>query len=75
VPYKNRNRHNRRCTRTVVRATLSLPGHAGTNKVSFQGRLSNGRRLKLGAYTLVITATNAAGQRSNRASLKFTIVR
>jgi hypothetical protein len=32
-------------------------------------------RLGLGAYTLVITATNAAGQRSSPKSLSFTIVK
>jgi hypothetical protein len=69
------NRHNRKCTRNLVRGTLSFVGHAGTNKVFFEGRLSNGRRLKPASYTLAIIATNSARQSSNRASLRFTIVR
>lgn len=34
------------------------------NKVAFQGRLSRAKTLKPGAYTMLITATNTAGQRS-----------
>jgi hypothetical protein len=52
-----------------------LHGHSGSNKVVFQGRISRSQRLKPGVYTLVITATNPAGQRSAPASLRFTIVR
>jgi Kelch motif len=69
------NRHKRACKRTVTRGTLSFTGHAGTNTVSFQGRISHSKKLQLGTYSLVITATNAAGQRSSPKQLTFTIVK
>jgi hypothetical protein len=59
---------------TVTRGTLTFGVQAGTTKVSFQGRLPSGKRLPLGAYTLVITATNSAGARSAPQKLRFTIV-
>jgi len=59
----------------VTQGTLSFNAHTGTDKISFQGRISNSRKLKPGHYTLVITATNAAGQRSNPQSLSFTITK
>jgi PKD domain-containing protein len=55
--------------------TLSFAAHTGANSVRFKGRLS--RRLKLGPgrYTLTVTATNAAGRRSQPRKLSFTILR
>jgi hypothetical protein len=44
------------------------------SKLSFQRRISASKRLKPGRYTLVITAMNAAGQRSKPQTLSFTIV-
>jgi len=61
--------------RTVTAGTLTFTGHAGTNKVAFQGRVSPRKKLKLGRYTLVVTATDPAGARSAPKSLSFTIVR
>jgi uncharacterized repeat protein (TIGR01451 family) len=69
------NRKKRRCTIPNVRGTLSFNGHSGTNKVRFQGRLTRTRKLKPGRYTLTITATDSAGNRSNAKSTSFTIVR
>jgi hypothetical protein len=69
------NRHKPACKRTVTQGTLSFTGHAGKNKVSFQGRVSASKKLPLGRYTLVITATTATGQRSQPKSLSFTIVK
>jgi hypothetical protein len=63
------------CERTVTQGTLSFTGHTGTNGVSFQGRISASKRLRPGRYTLLITATDAAGQRSQTQSLSFTIVK
>jgi putative cofactor-binding repeat protein len=69
------NRHKRACKRTVTRGTLApLTGHAGTNKVSFQGRISSSRKLAPGPYTLRIAARTAAG-RSQTRTLSFTIVK
>jgi hypothetical protein len=43
--------------------------------VRFQGRITRRKKLKPGRYTLVITATNSAGQRSLPRSLTFTIAK
>jgi hypothetical protein len=61
------------CTRSVNRGTLSLAGSAGRNTVPFQGLIPGSRKLAPGTYTLVISATNAAG-RSSPKSLRFTIL-
>lgn len=73
VAQTRKNRRKRACRRTVTPGTLSFTGHAGTNRVFFQGRASRSK-LKPGSYTLVITATNAAGQHSSPKRLSFTIV-
>jgi DNA-binding beta-propeller fold protein YncE len=75
VPQSAHNRHRKPCRRTVLAGGLALKGHAGTNRVRFQGRLSQSKRLRPGAYTLTITATDAAGARSAPVTLRFTIVR
>jgi hypothetical protein len=69
------NRRKRSCKRAVTRAAMSFSGHQGLNKVAFQGRVSGSKTLGLGTYTLVITATNIAGQRSSPKQLTFTIVK
>jgi len=74
VTQTEKNRRHRTCKRIITRSTLSFTGHAGTNKVGFQGRISRSKKLKAGSYTLVITATNSAGVRSAARSLSFTIV-
>ena len=74
VPQTKRNRHRHSCARTKVAGTLRFAGHAGVNKVRFQGRLTRRKRLKPGRYTLVITATTP-GAGSTSAKLKFTIVK
>jgi hypothetical protein len=61
------------CTRTVTVGALSFIAGAGAHQVRFQGRISNHNKLKPGRYTLIITATNAAGQQAT-ARLTFTIV-
>ncbi len=70
-----KNRSRRSCKCTVTAGTLAFTGHSGPNKVIFQGRISERKTLKTGRYTLVITATNAAGQKSAPRKLRFTIVR
>jgi hypothetical protein len=69
------NSHKRRCTLTLAAGTLSLPAHQGNDKVRFQGRISSTRKLKPGRYTVAITATNTAGQKSSTQTLSFTIVK
>ena len=63
------------CARTITAGTLRLPGHAGANKLAFQGRISATKRLKPGRHTLTITATNTAGQTSAPQKLSFTIAK
>lgn len=60
------------CSRTVLTGALSFAGHRGMNKVGFQGLVSH-LKLRPGRYTLMIAATNAAGQHSSPKSLNFTI--
>jgi hypothetical protein len=69
------NRRRRACRRAVVRGTLAFTGHTGGNRVSFQGRISRSKTLRPGSYTLIVTATNAAGMRSTPKQLTFTIVK
>lgn len=67
--------HNRRdpgCTRDVATGSLSLTERAGTDKVAFRGRTSNGHELKPGNYLVLISAANSANQLSNAALLAFT---
>jgi hypothetical protein len=70
-----KNRKEPSCKRTVTQGTLSFTGHGGTDNVFFQGRVSALKKLPLGRYTLVITATSSAGQRSQPQSLSFTILK
>jgi hypothetical protein len=51
---------------------LRLFGYPGVNTVRFRGRLPGRRSLSPGRYTLVVTATSAAGRSSPR-SLRFAI--
>ena len=68
------NRHLPACTRGQWRGAVSFFAHSGVNRLAFQGRVSRSRRLTPGAYTLLITATNAARQHAGPKRLSFTIV-
>jgi virginiamycin B lyase len=68
------NRHKPACKRTVTAGALVLSGHAGLNKVAFQGRISASKKLRPGPYALGIVA-RAAGKSSSPATLRFTIVK
>lgn len=75
VAQTNKNRHKRRCTRTVIAGALVFSAHAGRNKVRFQGLISKHKKLKPGSsYTALVTAT-ASGKRSRTGTLRFTIAR
>jgi hypothetical protein len=69
---KNHRKHS--CKRAVARGTLTFTGHAGVNKVSFQGRISRQPKLKPGSFTLMLTAAGTNG-RSSPKTLGFTIVK
>ncbi len=68
------NRHKHSCSRTVTAATLIVAGHAGANTLRFQGRVSGSKKLKPGAYTLVVTATGPGGKSSAPQRSTFTIL-
>jgi hypothetical protein len=70
-----RNRRRHACKRTVTRGVVALAGHAGVNKIAFQGLIVRSKKLPLGNYTLLLGATNGAGQHSAVQSLRFTIVK
>ena len=53
------NRKARRCSRAILRGKLQLSGHAGSDRIRFQGLLSKHSRLKPGTYTVTLTATTA----------------
>jgi hypothetical protein len=74
VATTSRNADREACKRGTVAGVFSFAGQSGTNTVVFDGRIPHSKKLKPGRYTLVITATNAAGQHSIPRSLSFTIV-
>ncbi len=74
LTHAHKNVRRSGCNTNIRRGTLSFAGHRGTNNVAFAGRISHTDKLKPGAYRLVITAKNTAGQRSAPVTLSFTIV-
>ena len=74
VAATHRNRHAHSCRRTLTRGTLAISGKAGSNTLAFTGRLPHAGSLPPGAYTLTVSAVNAAGKRSAPATLTFSIV-
>ncbi len=73
VARTRRNAHNHKCALRATRGSFSFAGHGGLNRVGFQGRVSDSKKLKPGKYTAVITA-NTPGIGSTFARLTFTIV-
>lgn len=73
VALAKRNERKHRCTRTVIAGTLTFTGHAGTDKVRFDGLISARHKLTPGSYTLRVVATVSA-RRSTTSTLRFTIV-
>ncbi|MGI8557934.1 MAG: hypothetical protein ACR2ND_06465 [Solirubrobacteraceae bacterium] len=69
---KRRRRHHHAC-RIAIRVILSFAGHRGINTILLQASPLRAAGLKAGRYTLLITATNSAGQRSGRVSRTFRI--
>jgi hypothetical protein len=68
------NAHSPKCKRTVVVGSFGVSGKAGQDKVRFQGRVSNAKTLKPGAYAVSVTARDAHGLKAISRSLPFTIV-
>jgi hypothetical protein len=67
-------RRAKRCTRFKTAGGLRRSGAKGANRVPFSGRIGR-RALKLGRYRALARATDSVGNKSNRASVTFRIVR
>jgi hypothetical protein len=75
VAQTKHNRHKHACKRTITAGALTFANAAaGTDSISFAGKLSNHKKLKAGRYTVAIEATNSSGH-SGTAKLHFTIVK
>lgn len=69
------NRSRKACKRYLGAGRLGFAGAAGANKVKFQGRLSNSKKLAPGTYRIVIGARDAAGNIAQpKTGPTFTIV-
>ena len=69
-----RLRSRPRCTRWVRVGALTRRVPAGESRVTFSGRLGR-RALHRGSHRAVLVATDAAGNRSRPARVKFRVVR
>ncbi|HMJ35223.1 MAG TPA: hypothetical protein VK501_15035 [Baekduia sp.] len=65
--------HAKRCTRAVAAGTLTRRLRAGAAKVTFTGRVGR-KALARGTYVATLTATDAAGNRSTSARVRFVVV-
>jgi hypothetical protein len=74
VAQTKHNQHDHSCRLSKSAGTFTLSGHAGTDKVSFQGRVSKHKKLAPGTYVLTIAASNASGKSRGR-TVTFTVVR
>jgi hypothetical protein len=69
------HRNSRRCTRYVaISHGVTGSGHAGLNRISFDGVLDDGRRLSPGTYRLSVTASDAAGRTTAPQHPPFTLL-
>ena len=68
-----RSGRGRPCVLLVRMATLTRSGLSGSNQLAFSGRLGS-RKLSPGSYKLVVSAVDAAGNRSATKTVSFTIV-
>jgi putative cell wall-binding protein len=66
--------HAKKCTRVIVKGTLTSTGHSGSNKLTFSGRIGS-RALNPGTYEATLTAVNAASLSSRPKTIFFVIVR
>ena len=69
-----RLRRSRRCTRYQQVGVISRNAVQGENELAFSGRIGR-KSLRLGRHRLVLTAVDAAGNRSEPKLLTFTVVR
>lgn len=69
-----RNAAKPRCNRYSNAGTLRASASAGPNKLALTGKIGR-RSLTPGAYRLILTATDPAGQRSTPIRRTFTVLR
>ena len=67
-------KNTRRAQCNLPRGTVTVAGRSGRNTLRFRGRVA-GHSMPAGAYAVVITATNTAGQHSSSVTLHFTIIK
>jgi hypothetical protein len=67
-------KHARHCVLLRTKGTLTRSGVSGANQLAFSGRLGT-RKLTRGSYELVVSAVDAAGDRSAQKTVRFTIVK
>jgi Divergent InlB B-repeat domain len=68
------NRRQPKCPLTVAAGSLTMSAGMGANKIYFDGLLARGKKLKLGKYTLTITAVDSARRRATSRPLSFKVV-
>ena len=66
VARTKKNKHEHRCTRTIIAGAFTFKARSGPNKVHFDGLISKHKKLKPGSYTLEVAAS-ASGQRPKQA--------
>lgn len=74
VALSHADRTKPKCKRSVPDGSLPISGHAGRDKVGFQGRLSRTAKLAAGNYTATLTTKSADGTRTLTRPLSFTIL-
>ncbi len=67
--------HKRACVRLAARGGLSLSARQGSNRISFDGRISAGSLLAPGSYEVLLIAENSSGRSASTKALQFTIVK
>jgi hypothetical protein len=74
-PVTRRNRNKPRCSWITFASKPVVKGHAGVNRVRFQGRVSRKKKLVPGRYTLTMNAFVVPGLFTGSRALRFTIVK
>jgi hypothetical protein len=73
-PTTRRNRARPKCVLFRRAGRIAADGKQGRNRTRFSGKL-RGRRLRSGRYRAIAVATDSAGAKSKRRSVRFRIVR
>jgi hypothetical protein len=71
---KEKARKGKKCTIAKALGTLTVAGKAGSNSVSFNGKLK-GKKLPVGSYKVTITAVDAAGNKSKAKTVSVKVTR